>query len=99
MITLRVEIDGKPATLRMTPWAARALAVIPLTQAAPLTPATEPPIEGYAALSAKLKEVGINRHPKTLERWCVAGRLPCRRFSKRVRFYLSEVLDTIGGRR
>lgn len=94
IITLPVEIDGRPA--RLTISRESALALMEVT---PLTPATEPPIEGYAALSAKLKEVGINRHPKTLERWCVAGRLPCRRFSKRVRFYLSEVLDTIGGRR
>lgn len=93
-ITIDAILDGEPKRLTLPLDAlAQALGVGRKVEK------TEEVIEGYAALSRALEQVGIKRHPKTLERWTMAGRLPHMRFGGRPRFYLSQVMARIEGRR
>ena len=54
--------------------------------------AAEKPVEGYAALSAALKERGVTVAVSTLKEWVARGRLPRMKFGRQVRFYVSQVL-------
>jgi hypothetical protein len=65
---------------------------------APTTPEEEKPVEGYEALKAALAERNVNMGVSTLKAMKNRGRLTCRKFGKRVRFYVSEVMERIGGR-
>lgn len=56
------------------------------------------PIVGYAALRAALAGSGIKISLRTLQEQVSRRRLPCRRFGRKVSFYLDEVLQKIGGR-
>lgn len=85
---LFVTLNGQPAELELS-----AEAIAAVRGAAP----GETVIEGYKGLSEALATAGIKKSPKTLERWCMAGKLPHTRFSRRPKFVLSQVVQRIKG--
>lgn len=56
------------------------------------------PIVGYRELSKKLGQEGIKMSTQALANMVNRRRLPCRRFGRKVTFYLPEVLERIGGK-
>lgn len=56
------------------------------------------PVVGYAALRLELAKAGVSVAVRTLKDKVSRGRIPCRRFGGRVTFYVSEVLESIGGK-
>lgn len=95
-ITIDVELNGSPTRITFPP---DALCQVKAALAPQVELTTETMIEGYTALSRALAGVGVNRHPKTLNRWAMAGKLPHMRFGNRPRFYLSQVLKKLEGKR
>ena len=85
---LIVTLNGQPAELELS---AEAIAAVRGGLNA------ETVIEGYKGLSEALAGAGIKKSPKTLERWCMAGKLPHTRFSRRPKFVLSQVVQRIKG--
>lgn len=92
MITIPATLpNGKTVSLTLDEQALQRISA-GLTQ-----PRKRVPLVGFGSLSAALAQVGIQRCPKTLERWARDGRIPHMRFRGRAVFQLEDVLRKIGG--
>lgn len=90
-LKIQATVNGQRVELELDD---EALALI----CAGLEPKEPAPIVGYQALSDALAAAGIKKCVRALKEWNAKGKLPHRRFNRRPTFYLSEVLERIGGR-